>query len=96
MAHIQLPEDLPGIRGLMVFRPETAEPLNQLADLLLRGPNTLSPGDRELIATFVSSRNDCFFCRAFTEPWPHTIWAITNSWCSTSSATRNTLPYRTR
>ena len=63
MAHIHLQEDLPGIRGLMVFRPETAEPLNQLADLLLRGPNTLSPGERELIATFVSSRNDCFFCQ---------------------------------
>jgi uncharacterized peroxidase-related enzyme len=64
MAHIQLKEDLPGIRGLMVFRPETAEPLNQLADILLRGPNTLSPGERELIATFVSSRNDCFFCQS--------------------------------
>jgi AhpD family alkylhydroperoxidase len=63
MAHVQLPDDLPGIRGLMVFRPETAEPLNQLADVLLRGPNTLSPGERELIATFVSSRNDCFFCQ---------------------------------
>jgi AhpD family alkylhydroperoxidase len=63
MAHIQLQEDLPGIRGLMVFRPETAEPLNQLADLLLRGPNTLSPGEREVIATVVSSRNDCFFCQ---------------------------------
>jgi uncharacterized peroxidase-related enzyme len=63
MAHIQLTEDLPGIRGLMAFRPETAEPLNQLADILLRGPNTLSPGERELIATFVSSRNDCFFCQ---------------------------------
>ena len=64
MAHIGLREDLPGIRGLMVFRPETAEPLNQLADILLRGPNTLSPGERELIAAFVSSRNDCFFCQA--------------------------------
>jgi AhpD family alkylhydroperoxidase len=63
MAHIQLQEDLPGIRGLMVFRPETAEPLNQLADILLRGLNTLSPGERELIATLVSSRNDCFFCQ---------------------------------
>jgi len=63
MAHIKLSEDLPGIRGLMVFRPETAEPLNQLADILLRGPNTLTPGERELIATFVSSRNDCFFCQ---------------------------------
>jgi uncharacterized peroxidase-related enzyme len=63
MAYIQVREDLPGIRGLMVFRPETAEPLNQLADFLLRGPNTLSPGERELIATFVSSLNDCFFCQ---------------------------------
>jgi uncharacterized peroxidase-related enzyme len=63
MAHIQLQEDLPGIRGLMVFRPETAEPLNQLADILLRGSNSLTPGERELIATFVSSRNDCFFCQ---------------------------------
>jgi AhpD family alkylhydroperoxidase len=64
MAHIQLPEDLPGIRGLMAFRPETAQPLNQLADLLLRGPNTLSPGERELIATYVSARNECLFCQS--------------------------------
>jgi uncharacterized peroxidase-related enzyme len=64
MAHIELHEDLPGIRGLMVFRPETAQPLNQLADILLRGPNTLFPGERELIAAFVSSRNDCFFCQS--------------------------------
>ena len=64
MAHIRLREDLPGIRGLMVFRPETAEPLNQLADLLLRGPNTLSPGERELIAAYVSLQNDCFFCHS--------------------------------
>jgi uncharacterized peroxidase-related enzyme len=48
----------------MAFRPETAEPLNDLADLLLRGPNSLSPGERELIATYVSSRNDCFFCQS--------------------------------
>jgi uncharacterized peroxidase-related enzyme len=47
----------------MAFRPETAKPLNELADVLLRGPSTLSPGERELIATFVSSRNDCFFCQ---------------------------------
>jgi len=63
MAHIRLPEHLPGILGLMAFRPETARPLNELADILLRGPSTLSPADRELIATVVSSRNDCF-CQA--------------------------------
>lgn len=59
MAHIRLPEGIPGILGPMAFRPETARPLNALADLLLRGPNTLAASDRELIATYVSSQNDC-------------------------------------
>jgi uncharacterized peroxidase-related enzyme len=63
MAHITLPEGLPGIRGPMAFRPETARPLNELVDVLLRGPHTLSPGERELIATFVSSQNDCRYCQ---------------------------------
>ena len=47
----------------MAFRPETAKPLNELVDVLLRGPHTLSPGERELIATFVSARNDCRYCQ---------------------------------
>lgn len=62
MPHISLP-DLPGIRGPMAFRPETAKPLNDLVDVLLRGPSTLTPGERELIATFVSARNDCRYCQ---------------------------------
>ena len=36
MAHITLPDGLPGIRGPMAFRPETAKPLNELVDVLLR------------------------------------------------------------
>ncbi|MET0553132.1 MAG: peroxidase-related enzyme [Vicinamibacteria bacterium] len=63
MAHIQVPDGLPGIRGLMAFRPEAAKPLNELADVLLHGPGTLSPGERELIATYVSARNDCRYCQ---------------------------------
>ena len=63
MAHITLPDGLPGIRGPMAFRPDTAKPLNDLVDVLLRGPHTLSPGERELIATFVSARNDCRYCQ---------------------------------
>jgi uncharacterized peroxidase-related enzyme len=51
------------MRALQNYRPETAEPLNQLANILLQGPSTLSRGERELIATVVSSRNDCFFCQ---------------------------------
>ncbi len=63
MAHIRLPEGIPGILGPMAFSPETAKPLNALAEVLLRGPNTLSPADRETIATYVSSQNDCYFCQ---------------------------------
>ena len=47
----------------MMFRPETAKPLNELADVLLRGQSTLTPGERELIATFTSSQNDCRYCQ---------------------------------
>ena len=64
MAHITLEEGLPGIRGPMAFRPETAKPLNELAEVLLRDENnTLTRGERELIGTYVSSLNDCFFCQ---------------------------------
>src|SRR5580704_11059732 len=63
MAHIELTEGLPGIRGLFAFRPETAQPLCELAEVLLHTPSTLSMGERELIATYVSSQNDCYFCQ---------------------------------
>jgi uncharacterized peroxidase-related enzyme len=63
VAHIKLQEGIPGILGPMVFSPETAKPLNTLAEILLRGPNSLSCADREMIATYVSSQNDCYFCQ---------------------------------
>ena len=63
MPHIHLPEHLPGIRSAMAFRPETAKPLNELVEVLLRGPSTLSSGERELIATYVSYLNDCYYCQ---------------------------------
>ena len=63
MPHIQLPEGLPGIRGAMAFRPETAKPLNDLVEILLHAPNSLTAGERELIATYVSSENDCYYCQ---------------------------------
>jgi len=64
MPHIALPEGLPGITSGFAFRPETARPMRELAEVLLRGPNTLTSGEREMIAAFVSSRNDCHFCQA--------------------------------
>ncbi len=69
MAHITLPvaehlgREFPGIVGPMTFRPETAAPINELVNILLRGDSTLTSGERELIATHVSWRNDCFFCQ---------------------------------
>jgi uncharacterized peroxidase-related enzyme len=64
MAHINLDNDLPGIRGLMAYRPETEAPLNALAEMLLRNDdNTLTRGERELIGAYVSYLNDCFFCQ---------------------------------
>lgn len=63
MPHISLPEGLPGISSGFAFRPETAKPMRELAHVLLHGPSPLTRGERELIATFVSSQNDCYFCQ---------------------------------
>lgn len=60
--HITLISDEPGIRGLFRYRPEAALPLVQLSEVLLCGESTLSRGDRELIAAYVSSLNRCRFC----------------------------------
>jgi len=94
MAHIALPEGLPGITSGFAFRPETAKPLRELAETLLRGPSTLTSAERETIAAFVSSRNDCQFCQLShsaaaahhvstasrcTAPWPQRISATSRS-----------------
>lgn len=62
MAHIALPHDMPGITAGFNFRPETAVPMRALAHILLHEPNSLTSGERELIATYVSSRNCTTFC----------------------------------
>jgi uncharacterized peroxidase-related enzyme len=62
MAHINVPEGVPGIRSLVMFRPETGKPLYELAQVLLGGESPLPEADRELIAAYVSYLNDCMFC----------------------------------
>jgi uncharacterized peroxidase-related enzyme len=64
MPHIQLPNGVPGIAGLLLFRPDAGKALMALADAILRGPSPLSQGERELIAAYVSRRNGCFFCES--------------------------------
>lgn len=50
MAHIQLPiapelgREFPGIVGPMTYRPETAAPINELVNILLRGESTPADG----------------------------------------------------
>jgi uncharacterized peroxidase-related enzyme len=64
MAWIDLQNDLPGIRGPMIYRPDTGAILNNLAEALLHDENnSLSRGDREMIGAYVSTENDCFFCQ---------------------------------
>jgi uncharacterized peroxidase-related enzyme len=62
MPHIDLDNDQPGIRSLFFYRPETAAPLCELVEVLLRGPSSLERWERELIATHVSGLNACTFC----------------------------------
>ncbi len=64
MPHIPLDENLPGITGLLNYRQDTALPIRQLTQILLRGESTLTPGERELIATVTSQGNQCRFCTA--------------------------------
>ena len=62
MPHIDFKNDFPGIRSALAYSPRTAEPLGVLAEILLRSNDGLSPAERELIATYVSYLNDCFYC----------------------------------
>lgn len=64
MPHIPLDSHLPGITGLLEYSQQTAAPIRELTQLLLRGDSTLTQGERELIATLVSHRNQCRFCTA--------------------------------
>ena len=70
MPHIDLEPGVAGIRSLFAYRPETARPLTELAEVLLRGDSTLGRGERELIAAYVSRLNDCDFCA-----WSHGAFA---------------------
>jgi uncharacterized peroxidase-related enzyme len=62
MPYIPLEAHLPGITGLLEYSKETAAPIRELTQILLRGPSTLTEGERELIATVVSYKNECTFC----------------------------------
>lgn len=62
MPYITLEDHLPGITGLLEYRKDTAAPIRELTQVLLRGPSSLTEAERELIATIVSHKNQCTFC----------------------------------
>jgi uncharacterized peroxidase-related enzyme len=62
MPYIPLEVHLPGITGLLEYRQDTAAPIRELTQVLMRGASTLTEAERELIATIVSHRNECKFC----------------------------------
>jgi len=62
MPHIPLEDHLPGITGLLEYSKDTAQPIRELTQFLLRGPSSLTETERELIATIVSHGNECVFC----------------------------------
>src|SRR5215217_4912517 len=62
MPYIPVEEHLPGVTGLLEYRKDSAQPIRELTQFLLRGPNTLTEAERELIATVVSNGNECTFC----------------------------------
>jgi uncharacterized peroxidase-related enzyme len=63
MAHIKFAEGLPGIRGPLAFSPATTKPLCEFVEVLLRGLNSLTAAEREMIAAYVSAQNDCYYCQ---------------------------------
>jgi uncharacterized peroxidase-related enzyme len=63
MPHINVSDELPGLAGLLSFKPQTAEKLSGFTQQVLRGPSPLTMAEREMIAALVSSRNECQFCR---------------------------------
>jgi uncharacterized peroxidase-related enzyme len=64
MAHIEFADGLPGVRGPLAYSPATTKPLCDLVDVLLYGPHTLTAAEREMIAAYVSSQNDCYYCHS--------------------------------
>ncbi len=52
----------PGIVELLFYKGPTGKALSKLADTILLGPSSLTSGERELIASYVSFLNQCEFC----------------------------------
>jgi hypothetical protein len=58
---VEVPRPL-GVLKTLHYRPEVfGRSYSAALDLAMRGPSDWTPGERELFAAFVSSRNQCLF-----------------------------------
>lgn len=61
--YIKLDQRFPGIVSLFMYDQETAKALTAMGQTIMRREGRgLKPGERELIAAFVSKLNECNFC----------------------------------
>ena len=58
---LSLPKNA-GIGNLWSLNPGIRKPMNDLAKAIMRDESPLTPGQRELIAAFVSGLNKCDYC----------------------------------
>jgi len=59
---------VPEIMHLFRFKKRATDHLVRFTEEVMRGPSLLSPGIRELIGAFISSRNQCHFCSCAHAP----------------------------
>ena len=64
MSYLRSLEPDAGLLQIFQAFPEIARPLLQYHEALLRGESPFSPGERELIAAYVSDLNNCHYCHA--------------------------------
>ena len=62
MAFFSFLDDSSGIASVFANNKVRARPMRELRKQIMRGPSPLSVGERELIAAFVSTLNQCEFC----------------------------------
>jgi uncharacterized peroxidase-related enzyme len=51
-----------GVRDILALNPAAGRALIDYHEAVLRGPSPLTPGERELIAAYVSGLNACHYC----------------------------------
>jgi len=63
MPFIQINNEFPGIEGLLINKPSIGKAICGLVQQALRGSSSLSAEEREVIAAYTSSLNECDYCQ---------------------------------